>query len=138
VIPESIRIALLLLVGLVLAGLGISYLHGCAPASSQAVRVQSAVTVLAEVVDPAYGLAVDGCVARERFEVAAERDGGQAPEQTDKNLKSIRARCDEVTGAFRTMRGLLAGAEAALDDGNVARAQAHVDEVRELWAKLKH
>ena len=110
---------------------------GGASLSTQAARVQGAVTVLAEIVDPAYQLAVDGCIARERLEVAAERDGGQVPQTTDQNLAQIRARCDEVVDAFLAMRGLLAGAESALNEGNVSRAEAELEKVRVMWARLK-
>lgn len=137
-IRESVRVAALLLFGLLLAAAAIMWASGCgASLSTHAARVQGAVTVLAEVIDPAYELAVDGCLARERLEVAAERDGGQAPQTTDQNLTQIRARCDQVVAAFRTMRGLLAGAEAALDKGNVNRAEAELEKVRGLWAHLK-
>lgn len=135
---EGVRVVFLVLVGLVLAGVAVHYVSGCAPAaSSGAARVQSAVTVLAEVVDPAYALAVDGCLARERVEIEADRAETQPPEVTDRNRAAIQARCNEVRGAFDTMRALLAAAEGALDEGNVTYAEERLGEVRELWAKLK-
>ena len=137
-IPEPVRIAVLLLAGLLLTAAAIMWASGCgASLSTHAARVQGAVTVLAEVVDPAYELAVDGCIARERLEVAAERDGGQAPQTTDQNLAQIRARCDQVVSAFKQMRGFLAGAEAALDEGNLAEAEKSLEKVRTLWGQLK-
>jgi hypothetical protein len=93
--------------------------------------------VLAEVVDPAYALAVDGCLARERAEIALEREGGQAPDVTTHNRAAIQGRCNEVRAAFDAMRALLAAAEGALDEGNVTYAEERLGEVRELWAKLK-
>lgn len=133
-IREAVRIVAL---GLVLAALAVHWVGGCVPASSGAARVQSAITVLAEVVDPAYALAVDGCLARERVEIALERDAGQARDVTDQNRAAIQQRCDEVRAAFAMMRGLLAAAEDALDEGNVAYAEERLGEVRELWAGLK-
>lgn len=134
---EAVRTIALVALGLVLAALAVHYVSGCAPTSSGAARVQSAVTVLAEVVDPAYALAVDGCLASERAEIALEQDGGQAPEVTDQRRAAIQERCDQVRAAFAMMRGLLAAAEDALDDGNVTYAEERLGEVRELWAKLK-
>lgn len=110
---------------------------GGASMSTHAARIQGAVTVLAEIVDPAYQLAVDGCIARERLEVAAERDGGQAPKTTDEHLHEIRARCDEVRDTFLAMRAYLSEAEGMLDQGHVDAAEKELEKVRATWARLK-
>jgi hypothetical protein len=134
VIPESIRIVMLVLVGLVLAGLGISYMAGCTPRQQD--QVQGQITVLAEVIDPSYDLAMSGCIAAEQAQLAAERDGGQAPEQTDRQLGQIRARCDQVRRAFDQMVAWLAEAEKAVGDNDPVRARAELEKVRATWRSL--
>jgi hypothetical protein len=133
-IRESYRIALLLVVGLVLAGLSISHMVGCT--SSQQTEVQGQITVLAEIIDPSYDLAIDGCVAAEKAQVAAERDGEQAPAETDKQLAKIRARCDQLRRTFDQMVAWLAEAEKALGDKDPERAKARLEEVRATWRSL--
>ena len=133
-IRESYRIAFVLLMGLVLMGLTISYMASCTPRQQD--QVQSQITVLAEVIDPSYDLAINGCVAAEQAQLVAERDGGQAPAETDKRLTQIRARCDQLRKTFDLMVAWLAEAEKALSDKDPERARARLEEVRATWRSL--
>ena len=107
---------------------------GCGASGASATR--TAVTTLAEVIDPTYDLAVDGCVVADQNEVTAERDRGQKPEVTDQNRAEIRARCDRLRAAFDGMVKALARAEQLLDQGDTAGAETLLQEVRKSWAAL--
>ena len=108
----------------------------CAHGGSADAKARSALNTLAVVIDPAYELAIDGCVASEQAEVNAERAGTQAPAVTSQHLGEIRARCDRVRAVFERMRTLHAEAAAAVEAGAIEHAEAKLFEVRGLWQAL--
>ena len=124
------------LLGMVLATAAVKCV-ACTSTLPTTARVESAVTVLAEVVEPSYGLAMSGCIARERAEVDAERRGLQASADTDKRLEVIRTRCDAVRAGFDKIVNLLDDAAHAIDEGAVEEAERQLKEVRGLWATLQ-
>lgn len=113
----------------------------CAP-SQASDRVQTAITVLAEVVDPSFELAMVGCAAheevRERAELAREKAGDQTQSETRANVEAIRTQCDDLRSTFLGIRAILAAAEHAVAEGELAEAQTMLQQVREMWVNLKH
>ena len=98
--------------------------------------VRSALDVLADVIDPAYALAVDGCVEREKAELAAERSGSQKSAVTDENLRAIRGRCDQVRAAFERIRDAHTDAAERVEAGAIDDAKEKIEEARKQWATL--
>jgi hypothetical protein len=119
---------------LMLTGWGIN--HGCASMGAKD-RVQGAVTVLAEVIDPTYELAMSGCIKAESEIVDAELDGGQSPEVTAAKRRAIAAPCDVLRARFDEMIVLLVKAEQLLDAGDTTSAEGLLEEVRARWRSLK-
>lgn len=122
------RAILLLLVALVASCVGHS--QSAEPA------VRSALNALADVVDPAYGLAVDGCAEREQAELQAEKAGAQSAALTDQHLKAIRARCDLIRSIFEQIRDAHIAAVSLVEAGAVEGAEKKLAEVKDLWRKL--
>ena len=114
-----------------LAGKCVGCAHG-----GQAARLQTAVTTLAEVIDPSYDLAVSGCIQAEQVELEKEQDAGQLPVETDRRIAQIRGRCDHVRAAFDGMVTLLAEAEKALKQNEPERAEVLLEKVRGTWRSL--
>lgn len=129
----DLRAAVYVVIALVVIGIFIS--NGCAGMDAKE-RVQSAVTVLAEVIDPTYDLAMSGCIKAEGEIVSAELDGGQTPEDTNAKRAKVQAPCNAMRERFDTMMMLLVRAEALLGQGDVATAESVLEEVRKRWRSL--
>lgn len=99
-------------------------------------RIRSALDVLADVIDPAYQLAIDGCIANERAAVAEEKAGRSSSPETDRVFAAIRGRCDATREAFERLRITHSEAVRLVAEGSVERAAERLAELRRIWLAL--
>lgn len=110
----------------------------CSPAQGTTdARVRSALDLLAVVVDPAYGFAVDACIARETLVAEAVEDGRTSPDAGLTELGAVRARCQATRRAFDAIRAGHERARALVEAGKVLEAEQALDEVRAEWRELQ-
>jgi hypothetical protein len=122
----------------IVIALSLTVLGACACAPGQAeARARNSLDVLAAVIDPAWALAEDSCLASQRVEVEREGTGLSKPADTDAALASIRAKCDAVTDAFERIRLAHIQAGSLLDRGQVASAQALLEQILADWQALR-
>lgn len=108
-------------------------LAGCAGARRQA---YGALEMLTVAVDPAYSMAMDGCIAREDLVVAEVRAGLTTKDQAREQLVPIRARCDVAREVFERVRLSQRAAKRALDAGDARTALRELDAARSSWKAL--
>lgn len=109
----------------------LAVLSGCASnGTTLETRVRTALDILADVVDPSYQLAVDGCIAREADAVRRFEAGSDAARD---EYTTIKLRCGQVRRAFDAIRDHHARAAAAVEHGKLAEAEAEIERVRGLW-----
>ena len=112
----------------------LAVLSGCASnGTTLETRVRTSLDVLADVVDPSYQLAVDGCIAREadavrRFEAGSDRARDE--------YESVKLRCGQVRKAFDLIRDHHARAVSFVENGKLTEAEAEVERVRGFWRSL--
>lgn len=99
--------------------------------------------MLTAAVDPAYQAATDRCIDAERATVATAKlaiDQGAPRASTidaaDRALVPVRAACDRVIEGFERIRLAQLAAVRALDQGELAAAQAALESARKGWAEL--
>jgi hypothetical protein len=119
-----------------LAALLIASSTACTSGSADT-RTHSALNALAQVVDPAWSLAEDACLASQRVVVARETSGNAEAADTDAALAVIRAKCDVVTEAFQRIRAAHAEARLLLEHGEVARAEDKLVLILTQWQQLR-
>jgi hypothetical protein len=108
----------------------------CVPGQAEA-RARSSLDVLAKVIDPTWALAEQGCLAKQKVEVAREAAGLNKPEQTDAAIATIRTKCDAVTDIFERIRAAHLRANTLLDQGKVSDAEEALQEVLDDWQALR-
>lgn len=108
----------------------------CVPGQAEA-RARTSLDILADVIDPAWALAEDGCLARQRVEQERENAGLTKPADTDATLASIRVKCDAVTNAFEKIRTSHLQAQQLLEQGKVADAEAALQDILKQWQALR-
>lgn len=106
----------------------------CAATTNEA-RVRTALDVLREVIDPAYSLATDGCIAREL--VAVERFEDTKDPKDEAAYHVIEQQCINTRAAFRAIRDGHARAATLLEQGKVRDAELELERVRETWRALR-
>lgn len=106
---------------------------GCATLDTGA---RTALNALADVVDPAWQLAEQACLARQQVPIAREKAGLLKPDETNAQLASIRANCDVVTSRFASIRALHEQGKQLVESGDVAKAGAILDDIRAKWREI--
>lgn len=130
------QIAVAFVAGLVLAVAAI-HMTGCKTQGTADARVRSALDAFAVVVDPAYSFAVDACATRQEH-VAEEVEAGRLkPAEADVVLRPIRARCHATRQAFDAIRASHDQAAQLVEDGELQKAEAVLDDIRARWLELK-
>lgn len=120
-----------------LLALALAVSTACCAAQTADARVRSALDLLADVIDPSYALAMQGCIARQdQIMTAGERDDLPAAD-VDSALHVVTVRCNRVRTAFETMRQQHDRAREIVGRGQVDEAQHAVDEIRALWSALQ-
>lgn len=107
-------------------------LFACARGPTET-RVRSALDLLADVVDPSYALAMDGCIAREEDAVRRAEAGS---DKAGEEYRQISARCHVVRAAFESIRKSHGRAAEFVEQGDYARAEDELDQVRAAWRAL--
>lgn len=116
--------------------LSVCFATACIPGQADA-RARSALDALAKVVDPAWALAEDSCLASQRVVAARETSGLTQPVATTAALTTIRARCDVVTDAFERIRAAHMDARRLLDEGKVSDAERLLEQILAQWRALQ-
>ena len=123
----------LLRVAMVAAGL--SLLTACSGASADA-RVRTALDLLAEVVDPAFALAMDGCIAPQEVAAAQAEAGRVTAAQASAVIAKVRARCGQLRESFETIRLHRDEAQRLIEAGDLDRAEKLLEQIRADWREL--
>lgn len=111
---------------------------GCAGGTASAdTHVRTTLNVLADVIDPAYELAMQGCILRQDQEMREGESGKQSATQTEDALAVIIARCYQVRDAFELMRARHDEARALVEAGKLEQAQKQLEEIRGAWRSLR-
>jgi hypothetical protein len=118
----------------ILLSLAILPAAGCVVSAET--RTRTALDALADVVNPAWHLAEEACVARQETVAAREKAGLLKPAETDAAFVSIRQECDAVTATFEAIRAAHAEARKRVNAGDVKQAEALVDDIRAKWRAL--
>lgn len=106
----------------------------CAGRQTRETQVRTALDVLGEVIDPAYSLAVDGCIARQG-EAVKRAEAGDPTGRSD--YRSIQAHCDAAADVFDQIRIAHHEAAVLVERGELAAAEDKLNKVRELWRGLR-
>lgn len=109
----------------------------CAPNTAVSARVASALDTFAIVVDPAYGFAMDACIARETL-IADNVEAGRTPLETgQRELTRVRTACATTRRAFDEIRTQHDAARRMYANGALTDAERALDRVRASWAGMK-
>lgn len=108
----------------------------CAPSTADA-RVRGALDILADVIDPASELAAATCLAEQEASASEAEAGRITADEAATQVASTRARCDVLRVAFEAMRAAHDQARAAVERGDVAKAEAELGRIRDAWQQLK-
>lgn len=113
----------------------------CAPGlrsgSTAELRARTSLDVLADVVDPAYQMAMQGCVDRENYAMMLGEKGLATVDATESNLAIISKRCNTVRVAFESIREYHDQAVAFVEDGKFDDALDRIDAMQAAWRELR-
>jgi hypothetical protein len=106
-------------------------------ATSADARVRSSLDLLADIIDPAYALAMQGC--RESGEIAMQKGamGKQSQIETENEINDIFARCHRAHSAFEMIRVYHNQATSRVEAGDIKEAEELVERIRESWRSLR-
>jgi len=114
---------------------GISLLTACSLGSAST-HVRTTLDVLAGVVDPAYSVAMDGCIASQEVAVAQAEVGISSAEQAGAVIARVRARCDWVRAGFETIRLHHDEARRFVEAGELDQAERLLEQIQADWREL--
>jgi hypothetical protein len=120
-------------------GLGVSgwgVLHGCS-GSLQDARTESALNVMAQVIDPAYAAATDACLAKQAAITDEVGRGAITVDQARGLIRATRDDCDRVETAFERIRALHEAAKIAYREGQRDQLEQALRKLTEAWTTLK-
>jgi hypothetical protein len=106
-------------------------------ARTSEVRARTSLDVLADIIDPAYGLAMQSCVDSEGVAMRAGEMDAATPAQTEAALVIISARCHQVRDSFEQIRQYHERAISLVEDGSYAAALDQLDQLRVTWRELR-
>jgi hypothetical protein len=92
---------------------------------------------MAAVIEPAYQVAMDGCIASEDAINEADKLGFKTAYDSRVALDKVHATCEKTRGTFETIRGFYNEAKAAYEVGLIERAEVAYRELVKTWASLK-
>lgn len=128
----SLAVHLLVFVGLV-SGLS----HCAVSPGSTELRARTALDAIADIVDPAYQLAMQGCVQLEDQAMTLGELDARTPAQTEAAIGAISSRCHVTRDAFDKIRSTHDQAVAYVEDGKFDQALQQLEEMREAWRLLR-
>ncbi|HMJ10202.1 MAG TPA: hypothetical protein VK524_02295 [Polyangiaceae bacterium] len=114
---------------------GIALCTACSLGSTDA-RVRTALDVFADVIDPAYSVAMDGCIAPQKVAVAQAEAGLVTAAQAGDVIAQVRARCDQVRESFETIRLHHDEARRFVESGELGQAEKLLEQIRADWRQL--
>jgi hypothetical protein len=121
--------------GVAMVAAGISLLTACSLGSA-GTHVRTTLDVLAGVVDPAYSVAMDGCIASQEVAVAQAEVGISSAEQAGAVIARVRARCDRVRAGFETIRLHHDEARRFVEAGELDQAEKLLEQIQADWREL--
>lgn len=104
---------------------------------STEVQVRTALNLLAEVIDPAYELAMNGCVLRGDAVLREGEAGNKSATATEVELAAISTRCHRVRETFELMRVRHDQARALVATGLMSEAKARLADIQQAWRELR-
>jgi len=111
----------------------------CVPGSSSTaeLRARTALNALADVVDPAYDLAMLGCRDLEDRVMREGEAGQRSAVSTETTIAAISQRCHKVRSAFDELRAYHEQAVQLVMRGDYEQALAILQQTREAWQTLR-
>jgi soluble cytochrome b562 len=109
----------------------------CAADATADTRARTALDVLAQVIDPAYSVAMDGCLAPQQVAVAQAESGLVTVEQARTVIDKVRQRCEHVREGFETIRHHHEQAVRSVEAGELDQAQQLLEQIRADWLALR-
>lgn len=100
-------------------------------------RVRTALDILAQVIDPAYSVAMDGCAAPQEVATARAEAGLTTAAAARAVIDQVRARCDQVREGFETIRLHHDEARRSVASGELGRAEKLLEQIRADWVALR-
>lgn len=107
------------------------------PRATLDTQVRTSLDVLADIIDPAYQVAMRSC--RERGELAMnDGEAGRATgAETEAAVATIVARCHRVANAFEAIRLYHDEAVGRVEAGELVEAERLVERIRDVWRSLR-
>jgi hypothetical protein len=113
------------------------FAYACAADATADTRVRTALDVLAQVIDPAYSVAMDGCIVPQQVAVAQAEAGLVTLEHAQATIDHVRARCESVREGFEQIRYHHEQAVKSADAGELDQAQLLLEQIRADWTALR-
>jgi hypothetical protein len=132
----AVRGLLMALVTLAAVFATVQCFAGCAGTSAEA-HARGALDLLADVIDPSYGLAMDSCVQRKQSILLEGESKRITAAEAERALSKVSARCQALRRAFDGMRATHAEAVELVERGDVARAEELLGRLRVQWRTLE-
>jgi tRNA A37 methylthiotransferase MiaB len=111
--------------------------YACATDTHADTRVRTALDVLAQVIDPAYSVAMDGCIARQEIATAEAESGLVTLEHAQATIAQVRVRCERVRDGFETIRIHHDQAVRSVEAGKLDQAELLLEQIRADWSALR-
>ena len=110
---------------------------GCAGDTTADTRVRTALDVLAQVIDPAYSVAMDSCIVPQEIAVAEAEAGLATVDHARQTIERVRARCGRVREGFETIRLHHEQAVRSVEAGQLDQAAQILEQIRLDWTLLR-
>jgi hypothetical protein len=114
---------------------GLSLLTACSMGKADT-HVKTALDVFAEVIDPAYSVAMDSCIVPQEVAVAQAEVGLATAGQASAVIAQVRARCARVREGFEAIRLHHDQARRFVESGELDRAERLLEQIRSDWQQL--
>jgi len=111
--------------------------YACAADATTDTRVRTALDVFAQVIDPAYSMAMDGCIAPQQVAVAQAEAGLVTVERAQATIDKVRVRCARVRDGFEQIRIHHEQAVRSVEAGKLDQAELMLEQIRADWSALR-
>jgi hypothetical protein len=111
--------------------------YACAADTTADTRVRTALDVFAQVIDPAYSVAMDSCIVPQEIAVAEAEAGLATVDHARQTIERVRARCGRVREGFETIRLHHDQAVRSVEAGKLDQAEQILEQIRMDWALLR-
>jgi hypothetical protein len=115
----------------------LTYAFACAADATTDTRVRTALDVFAQVIDPAYSMAMDGCIAPQQVAVAQAEAGLVTVERAQATIDKVRVRCARVRDGFEQIRIHHEQAVRSVEAGKLDQADQLLEQIGADWSALR-